>query len=730
MKREPGAPQPQPAPKAKAEAKDERPAPREVRLEGEPPAAKPVERAPSSGEPGVARERLPETPKHESRYRANARHEAGPARKLPRPEAKAHGKAAGNDLRKADPEAAALTRASAAAPRHARERLPEAPRHLSRYDAASRHEPGAAEKLPRPQARARAKPSDDGATPELGIRAPAAEKLVRRALAAEPELARARLPEPPKGSARYEAGSRHSPGAAEKLSRPRAQAQAAADAAGARLEPAAPELKPAARSAKAGAPAQDAARLPPAPKPSREALAGRVHEAGPARQAERARAEPLALAAAKERHAGERAPDWTAAGRRAAGAAPRLPKAALPAPPRSEGGVRERVVHPAQPVALARPAPERRREPRAAVESRIEAAAPQEPRYASHVAASPKEPLESLPQAPKSAVLPSYEHTAQSAALARPEPPPGPGTATEAVAGERSAAVRSSALEGRRPESRRGASTAPRLARISNVPEGRKVAANLPPLALTRRAALSVVTEKGNAVRSPERSGVVIPEGAVATGLPVTVAVEERVAEPELERRERAAQRNAVEPLGEPVSYGPEGTRFARPVTLELAYRRESLPPGVAEDRLTVHYWNPRVGDWESLPSTVDRQAQIVRAVTSHFSTYQIMSGPGLAATGGSGGDVLREAFAYPNPAGPGQTPRVRVESAADRVEIRVFDVSGELKASAAYDQPSAVLEHALDGANLGSGVYLYMVTGRRQGAAPVTVKGKLGVIR
>jgi nicotinamidase-related amidase len=65
--------------------------------------------------------------------------------------------------------------------------------------------------------------------------------------------------------------------------------------------------------------------------------------------------------------------------------------------------------------------------------------------------------------------------------------------------------------------------------------------------------------------------------------------------------------------------FGPEGTTFAEPVRLRIAYDEASLPPGLSEDNLTL--LTEHDGLWQELPGeVVDAAANVVSAFVSGFS--------------------------------------------------------------------------------------------------------------
>lgn len=244
-------------------------------------------------------------------------------------------------------------------------------------------------------------------------------------------------------------------------------------------------------------------------------------------------------------------------------------------------------------------------------------------------------------------------------------------------------------------------------------------------LKLAEKAAQKPMHREGGELRAG-RAGVRLPEGSIDGGVPVTVheePPEDRAAE---SRRLAAATKKGLEPVGAVVEYGPHGTRFAKPVTLELPYERERLPGDVKESELAVHYWNQSRGEWEALPSIVDTAARVVRAQTTHFSQYQVLSGGNVPAAATGFGEV----YAYPNPARGGANPVIRVEApGADTVRVRIYDVGGARRHEVTLTGAAAAHETAWDVSGIGSGIYYYVVEASGGGSI-VRKTGKLAVIK
>ncbi len=267
----------------------------------------------------------------------------------------------------------------------------------------------------------------------------------------------------------------------------------------------------------------------------------------------------------------------------------------------------------------------------------------------------------------------------------------------------------------------------------------------MPSFPLAPHAAFSAVGSDGSAVRAKDGSAVVIPAGAT-TGLGVTVSPVNTNDAVETSRRAAVQSSLGLVSAASGVQYGPEGTQFTVPVTLELPYDRAHLPAGVAENDLAVHYWNPLSGNWEKLASSVDAQDQIVRAQTMHFSLYQLFGG-GAPAGGGVANAAqdafgLRAAYVFPNPVRGVNAVTIRMQPGlADGVEVHVYDLTGRrVHSSSAFAMslfddgnglgPQDTFDHVWDVSGVGSGVYTYVITAKKAGQGDIHKSGKIAVVK
>jgi len=253
--------------------------------------------------------------------------------------------------------------------------------------------------------------------------------------------------------------------------------------------------------------------------------------------------------------------------------------------------------------------------------------------------------------------------------------------------------------------------------------------------------------EDGGKVERKDLASVAIPAGAVAQDMKVTVSTPSEGAADE-SSRQHAADAAQLKTASPPVEYGPEGTKFAAPVTLTLPYSSDLVAlEGVDEADLTVRYWNRDKGQWENLDTVVDPKTRTVTAKTTHFSLYQVFSGTATAGLRplavGDPTFVFHDAYAFPNPVRGTSVVTIRMQTGlADSVEVRAYDISGRR----VYSSSNFSLNPGLDDGNgkgiqytydnvwdisgVGSGVYQYVITAKKSGKSDIHKAGRIGVVK
>jgi hypothetical protein len=240
------------------------------------------------------------------------------------------------------------------------------------------------------------------------------------------------------------------------------------------------------------------------------------------------------------------------------------------------------------------------------------------------------------------------------------------------------------------------------------------------------------------------RIEVRVPSDAVAASLDLTISSTAADAQPDRTTRERRTERDGFKAVSAPVVFGPEGTRFAKPVTITIPYDPSLLPAGADESSLTVRYWNPSSQHWEAMPSQVDRVARVVRAQTTHFSLYQVLAAPasGGPAASAASDFSLRAAYAFPNPVHGAGVVTFRIQTGvADSVAVRVYDLAGRKIHESADFTLSTVddgnglgsqytYDHAWSVSGVASGVYTYVITAKKAGSETIRKSGRVAVIK
>lgn len=245
---------------------------------------------------------------------------------------------------------------------------------------------------------------------------------------------------------------------------------------------------------------------------------------------------------------------------------------------------------------------------------------------------------------------------------------------------------------------------------------------------------LLISTVTGGNIQSPSQAAVSVPAGALSTAAVVTMARDHNSYS---SARAAALTASSLGAGGEAVSFGPEGTQFAHPVTLVLPYDPALVPDGKLGD-LAIHYYDPASKSWTPLVTTADPIRHVVTAQTTHFSLYQPLGhGIGVAAADATFG--LKAAYAFPNPVHSGAVT-IRIQPGlADTVSVRVYDLSGrKVHDSSNFTQNTVddgnglgaqfTYDHTWDINGVGSGVYTFVITAKKAGQSDIHKTGKIGV--
>ncbi|MBI3040574.1 MAG: hypothetical protein HYY80_02825 [Chloroflexi bacterium] len=70
----------------------------------------------------------------------------------------------------------------------------------------------------------------------------------------------------------------------------------------------------------------------------------------------------------------------------------------------------------------------------------------------------------------------------------------------------------------------------------------------------------------------------------------------------------------------------PSGLTFNPPVDMAWSYDPAKLPRGASEADLQIAFYTESTGQWETVPSTVDRTSHTIAADLSHFTIYAVIA--------------------------------------------------------------------------------------------------------
>jgi hypothetical protein len=117
------------------------------------------------------------------------------------------------------------------------------------------------------------------------------------------------------------------------------------------------------------------------------------------------------------------------------------------------------------------------------------------------------------------------------------------------------------------------------------------------------------VGNSGGTVSDTSGNGVQIPMGALSSQAMITVS---SVSAP--------APAGTVA-VGAAVDFGPDGTTFAQPVTITLAYNASMIPAGRTASDIVIYTAARGSTQYTPLPTTV-QSATLVKTTTTHFTVY------------------------------------------------------------------------------------------------------------
>jgi hypothetical protein len=78
--------------------------------------------------------------------------------------------------------------------------------------------------------------------------------------------------------------------------------------------------------------------------------------------------------------------------------------------------------------------------------------------------------------------------------------------------------------------------------------------------------------------------------------------------------------------IGLAYDFGPDGATFTPSIIITLAYDPSLCPEGVAEEDLTIAYFDVETGKWVECECEVDIVNNIITAHVSHFTMFAVMA--------------------------------------------------------------------------------------------------------
>jgi hypothetical protein len=124
----------------------------------------------------------------------------------------------------------------------------------------------------------------------------------------------------------------------------------------------------------------------------------------------------------------------------------------------------------------------------------------------------------------------------------------------------------------------------------------------------------------GGQVSAGDAAAVSIPAGALTSSINITVSTSS------------AAAPTDTVAVGSPYLFGPEGTQFATPVAITLAFSSSLLPAGKTTSDVVIYTASAGSTDYQELATTLV-DASHVQASTTHFSIF--VAAVGLAPDAG-----------------------------------------------------------------------------------------------
>jgi len=245
-------------------------------------------------------------------------------------------------------------------------------------------------------------------------------------------------------------------------------------------------------------------------------------------------------------------------------------------------------------------------------------------------------------------------------------------------------------------------------------------------------ARLMVRADYGGYMESVNRTAIAIPKQALKTDSFVSIGLVEPD-EKTAERMLKSESEICASPLGNALAFSAKNALLSDKAEITIPYDSAKIPLGKTAADLAVFGWDESSESWLELVSIL--YGNKLKAAIDKFGIYQILvKGVSPTATAAFG---LKQFYVYPNPAKNGNKPILHLECGiGDSVDIRIYDIAGELRHSARMDgapnvsAPEYAYEYSWDMSGAGSGVYVAVVEAHKAGYGNIKVKKTFAVVR
>jgi outer membrane protein assembly factor BamB len=243
---------------------------------------------------------------------------------------------------------------------------------------------------------------------------------------------------------------------------------------------------------------------------------------------------------------------------------------------------------------------------------------------------------------------------------------------------------------------------------------------------------------------------VIVPQGAVPEGEKIQIQV---VSNAEVPVQSFQSGDKVLKSAGvfRKFTFAYGTSQFKEKLTLTLPVPDEN-GDGIVDgtdikvSSLKVYFFSESKGEWVcagtlsapvqvSAAGTAVSLAQNQKSVSvevDHFTLFGLFQEQTVSST-----LQIGEMYAYPNPARGKEQPTLHIKvGKADRLEIRIYDISGDMIHSIDINSPPSIIdgkyayEYHWDTSSVPSGIYIFSVQAHKDGQGSVKDKGKIALIK